>query len=962
MTQKSEWGAGAHAQVWRAEPVSSLLGGRLATPLERLQGKYEILQKLNEGGMGAVYKVRHRLLDEIRVIKVVRPQLEGQEELRERFSREARIAIRLRHHNIAQLYDFTIDDDGVAFIVQEFIDGITLVELLERMNPPPLGLTLEIAGQALNALGYLHRKKYVHRDVSPDNLMLTHDDDGRALVKLIDLGIAKALASKSSLTTAGDFVGKVRYASPEQFRSAEGAAIDARSDLYSLGIVMYELLTGTSPIKGDAIPSMIASHLFEPPLPFSTADPKGRVPAELRKIVLKCLEKRPEERFASAEDLGSELAKLHKKYPFDPDDLEKALTLPSDATVPIVRVKPGSTQDRLDKHFQVGTTPAPGASDTTPTVSHPGAWRKTRGTAAPAPQLASPVTPHAEGPQQITVLLAGASRLIEQGQLQEGKLQLAAVVRLDPENQEAQRLLAEVEATLAARAKKARCTAAEGEVEAHLTEGRLAEARERFRDAVVELGESEAFQRLRSRIESAIAREEQARVTVLLAEARAAVEQSRYDDAIAALEEALRITPDDLTVQQILARTQAAREQHEEEHRAARGLAAALATVDELLAKQAFKQALVRLDAAVAELGDRDELRAARARVEGAREEHRRREVVADLVERANALAEAKDFPGALELVQQARSVGLADPEQVRQIDETEGAVMRLVEEERRREVADLLERALAKSAEKDFPAALELLQRARAVGVADPDLLRITRETESAINRQEEEQRRAAVAELLRRAHACAAKKDFVGTLGLLREARSLDAEDHEIGRLITETEAAIERQEEERRRRQKLTAAAAQVEGFLEKGALHEAERALAVAEKLFPGDPTFATLRLRTEALEEQRREDALAKLRHDAEALIGSGKHEQAIKLLQEAAAADPDNRKLARLLEETRWRAAEAAIETSLKRGDLREAERALALAERLYGLHKSLRALRQRLEEMQAADSGPEMP
>jgi serine/threonine protein kinase len=925
----------------------------MATPLERLQGKYEILQKLNEGGMGAVYKVRHRLLDEIRVIKVVRPQLEGQEELRERFFREARIAIRLRHANIAQLYDFTIDEDGIAFIVQEFIDGITLVELLQRMNPPPLGLALEITGQALNALGYLHRKKYVHRDVSPDNIMLTHDDEGRALVKLIDLGIAKALASKSTLTTAGEFVGKVRYASPEQFRSAEGAAIDARSDLYSLGVVMYELLTGTSPIKGDAIPSMIAAHLFEPPLPFSKADPEGRVPAELRKLVLRCLAKRPEERFASAEELGAEVAKLQKKHPFEHDDLEKALTLPTDATVPIARVKPGSTQDRLDKHFQVGTTPTPGLPDATPTASHPGSRRKARATgASPAPPA------HAEGAQQVAVLLAGASRLISQGQLQEGKLQLAAVVRLDPENREAHHLLAEVEATLAAKVRRQRCAEIEGEVEAHLGAGRLSEARARLDAALVELGESDAFQRLRARIDSAVAREKQARVSALLAQARVAVDASRFDDAVASLEEALRVAPDDVTAQQVLARTRAARERHEEELRTARALAAALATVDELLARQAFKPALVRLDAAVKELGEREELRTARARVEEAREEHRRREVVADLVERAHALADAKDFPGALELVQQARSIGVADGEQVRQIEEAEASVMRLVEEERRREVAELLEQALGASAERDFTAALDLVRKARAVGVADPDLLRITRETESTIVRQEDEQRRAAVAELVHRANGLSARKDFAGALGLLQEARALGVEDPQVEHLITQAEAAAARQEEERRHLAKLTAAATQVEGFLEKGDLAQAERALAVAEKLFPGDPTFTTLRMRTEDVAEQRREEALAQLRHDVDALLGAAKHEQAIKLLQEAAAADPDDRKLARLLEETRRRAAETAIEASLARGELAEAERALALAERLYGFHRNLRALRQRLEELQAAEAG----
>ena len=140
------------------------------------------------------------------------------------------------------------------------------------------------------------------------------------------------------------------------------------------------------------------------------------------------------------------------------------------------------------------------------------------------------------------------------------------------------------------------------------------------------------------------------------------------------------------------------------------------------------------------------------------------------------------------------------------------------------------------------------------------------------------------------------------------------------------------------------------------MEEGALREAERALGVAEKLFPGDPTFATLRLSCEELAEKRCEDTLAELRLDAEALAGSGKHEQAINLVQDAAAADPGNRKLSRLLEETRRRAAEGAIEAGLMRGDLREAERALILAERLYGLHKPLRALRQRLEELKAAD------
>ena len=164
-------------------------------PLSQIEGKYEILEKIREGGMGAIYKVRHRLLDEIRVVKVMRPQIADSEDQQRRFLREARAAIRLRHPNIAQLYDFAVEADGIAYMVMEFIDGVTLQEMLAKNGPPPLDLTLEIARQSLEALGYLHAHGYVHRDVSPDNLMLTQDVDGQPQVKLIDLGIAKDLAA-----------------------------------------------------------------------------------------------------------------------------------------------------------------------------------------------------------------------------------------------------------------------------------------------------------------------------------------------------------------------------------------------------------------------------------------------------------------------------------------------------------------------------------------------------------------------------------------------------------------------------------------------------------------------------------------------------------------------------------------------------------------------------------------------
>jgi serine/threonine-protein kinase len=333
--------------------------------------------------MGAIYKVRHRLLDEVRVVKVIRAHMEPTGENGERFLREAKVAIRLRHPNIAVLHDFAVADDGNAFIVMEFIDGLNLLEILQGYGPPPISLSLEVARQSLRALGYLHRQKIVHRDVSPDNLMLTRDVDGHTQVKLIDLGIAKAFgaggAGTAGLTTAGIFLGKPRYAAPEQFGTSP---LDARSDLYSFGIVLYELLTGRSPITGQDPASFMAGHLFRPPVPFEETDPRGLVPGELRQAVLRALAKRPEERFESAEDFVWALTLLQDRFPLTGRELGDVFENSSPAlTQPVPLPAQGSTQDKLDREFLMTQTPAPAAR--TEKLTAP----------SPAPRLVEPPPP-----------------------------------------------------------------------------------------------------------------------------------------------------------------------------------------------------------------------------------------------------------------------------------------------------------------------------------------------------------------------------------------------------------------------------------------------------------------------------------------------------------------------------------------------------------------------------------------
>ncbi|MGA7617056.1 MAG: serine/threonine-protein kinase, partial [Thermoanaerobaculia bacterium] len=329
-----------------------------------IDGKYTIIAKLREGGMGAIYKVRHNFLDEIRVIKVMKPQVAGNPELEHRFLQEAKLVTRLKHDNIASIFDYALGADSTAYIVMEFIDGVSLADMLKVRGRVDVGLGLEIARQSLDALAYLHRKSVVHRDISPDNIMLTADEDGRLLVKLIDLGIAKATDETHSLTQTGMFLGKVRYASPEQLGTLpKGESLDGRSDLYSFGVVLYQLLTGSAPIPGDTAQSMVAGHLFHPPTPFSESDAEGRVPEPVRAIILKSLEKKREDRYGSAEEFEEAIAAIQGEYPAGMEALDARALIdtirPQQPTQPGSSITPGA-QQLVNQEFRASSeTPLP---------------------------------------------------------------------------------------------------------------------------------------------------------------------------------------------------------------------------------------------------------------------------------------------------------------------------------------------------------------------------------------------------------------------------------------------------------------------------------------------------------------------------------------------------------------------------------------------------------------------------
>jgi Protein kinase domain len=215
----------------------------------------------------------------------------------------------IKHKNLAMLYDFSTLEDGSYYMVWEFIDGTNIQKWIAQNGPMPARLTIEIAIQALTGLDHLHSMGLIHRDISPENIMLSQDNKGKLLVKVIDFGIAKQLAEGESgqgLTQTGMFLGKLKYASPEQAGFIkEGERLDPRSDLYSFGIVMYEMLSGRAPFQATNPHGYILKHVTEKPMPIAEMNSAVAVPPKLEAIVFKSLEKSRDSRYETAAAMAS---------------------------------------------------------------------------------------------------------------------------------------------------------------------------------------------------------------------------------------------------------------------------------------------------------------------------------------------------------------------------------------------------------------------------------------------------------------------------------------------------------------------------------------------------------------------------------------------------------------------------------------------------------------------------------
>jgi serine/threonine protein kinase len=277
--------------------------------------RYEVLTPIGEGGMGTVYKVRDIELDAIFAVKTLRKELVQEPQASKRFEQEVEAARELNHANLVTVYDHGLSLDQTPYLVMDFIDGPTLAQVLGQEHSLEPAMALNIFVQICDAVDHAHEHGVIHRDLKPSNIMVVTRPDQLPLVKVVDFGIAKVLPTISretlNLTKTGEVFGSPIYMSPEQ---CMGERLDTRSDIYSLGCLMYETLTGSPPFKEENSVKTIVQHLTEQPKPCGVMATGLHVPPDLEKVVMRCLEKDPSARYQSASELLKELQAMQFKY------------------------------------------------------------------------------------------------------------------------------------------------------------------------------------------------------------------------------------------------------------------------------------------------------------------------------------------------------------------------------------------------------------------------------------------------------------------------------------------------------------------------------------------------------------------------------------------------------------------------------------------------------------------------
>ncbi len=312
-------------QTANSEASSPELTNELETAQKILGDRFEVQEFLGNGGMGAVFKVFDRKLEKTFAAKLLSPKLLQDEISEKRFEKEAKTAQRLTHAHLAAVYESLRGEGNIPFLIMDYLPGKNLAQLLETEQSLNSERALEIFQQLADALAYVHSVGLVHRDIKPSNIMVSNPSPGIDLVKLLDFGIAKVVNDRcvdltAEYTQTRGFMGSAISLSPEQCKGEEATFA---SDIFSLGCVMYKTITGVHPFEGKSIVQTTANVLANDPAPFSQYPGLKQVPSSLEQVILRCLSKKPEDRYQSASELKADLLRVQKAKKLPPSQQQK---------------------------------------------------------------------------------------------------------------------------------------------------------------------------------------------------------------------------------------------------------------------------------------------------------------------------------------------------------------------------------------------------------------------------------------------------------------------------------------------------------------------------------------------------------------------------------------------------------------------------------------------------------------
>ena len=390
-------------------PAPNVIGREVA-------GRYRILAKLGEGGMGAVYRAEQISLKRTVALKMLRPDVGGGSMLLRRFNAEAEAVAKLSHPNTVNIFDFGQDADGMLFIAMEFIEGRSLRAVIHAEAPLPLRRALTIASQVCASIADAHSHSIIHRDLKPDNVMLQDRGKTKDVVRVLDFGIAKLrddTRANNQMTQAGDMLGTPQYMAPEQIRAEQ---IDGRTDVYALGCMLYEMLTARLPFEAPTVMALLSKHLLETPLPPSQRRPDLGLPPMVDDLVMGAMAKNPAQRPPTMEQLGEHITAMLATLPADAAGPSAPLSVPY-VPPPVARTDTPQAHSAFaaptSQPFAPPTPPPPGAASYTPPPHTPTPAPLPYNPPAPVPYNPHPTPPVPAAPTfQIAQPPSGGTRTL----------------------------------------------------------------------------------------------------------------------------------------------------------------------------------------------------------------------------------------------------------------------------------------------------------------------------------------------------------------------------------------------------------------------------------------------------------------------------------------------------------------------------------------------------------------------